>query len=76
MKNLILLSATSVILLTSCSVEKRHYMNGYNVKWNKKVYTNTDTKETSNFENNQNVTASVSEEIIPIKTNNSLFIDN
>src|SRR5438552_267815 len=35
MKNLCLLTCLLLILFTSCSVEKRHYRNGFSVEWNK-----------------------------------------
>lgn len=35
--NNILLLIISILIFSSCSIQKRHYLNGYNVDWGKKI---------------------------------------
>ena len=60
-----------VFLMTSCSIQKRHYMNGYSIQWNKKVNTNKNTapeKETTDNEKiiSNDISASAGNDITPI----------
>ncbi len=60
-----------VFLMTSCSIQKRHYMNGYSIQWNKKINANKNTapeKETTDNEKNisNDISASAGNDITPI----------
>ena len=57
--------------MTSCSIQKRHYMNGYSIQWNKKVNADKNTapeKETTDNEKNisNDISASAGNDITPI----------
>lgn len=60
MKNKFIIAAAvlfSATLITSCSIEKRHYMSGYHVQWNKAANKNTtaavEQKSTQTLTDNQ-----------------------
>ena len=60
-----------VFLMTSCSIQKRHYMNGYSIQWNKNKNANKNTapeKETTDIEKiiSNDISASAGNDITPI----------
>lgn len=52
LKNLTIAVVASVFVITSCSVEKRVHMTGYNVKFNKSYKVKDDVKTQNNLEKN------------------------
>lgn len=53
----------TVFVVSSCSVQKRHYQNGYYVEWNKKDYIKSPISPKQPDDNQDKVTVSVSNEI-------------
>lgn len=60
---LIVISLFIVFVVSSCSLQKRHYQNGYYVEWNKKDRIKSPTSPKQSDNNQDKVTASVSNEI-------------
>jgi hypothetical protein len=74
-----LISTIVLLFLFSCSVQKRHYSNGYNVSWNNKKQT---TINTNNFPiekreepSDNNVEASINESVTITKPDNNILIN-
>jgi len=71
MKNhVVFLVVGIMLLLTSCSIEKRHYMNGYNVQWK-----NNNNAKSSVIASSEELTASALKETNPLEAP-VLFFDN
>ena len=60
---LVVISLFTLFFASSCSVQKRHYQNGYYVEWNKKDHFKSPTSPKQSDDNQDKVTASVSNEI-------------
>jgi len=69
-----LLSVIIISVLTSCSIQKRHYMKGYNVQWNKK--SNTINSAPPVVDDKIVLTASANNELIPVETKQELILNS
>ncbi len=69
-----LFSVIIISVLTSCSIQKRHYMKGYNVQWNKK--SNTINSAPPVVDDKIVVTTSANNELIPVETKQELILNS
>lgn len=75
MKKINLLYSVLIIsLLTSCSIQKRHYRKGYNVQWNKNV--NSINTAPPLVEDKMVVTASTNNQFIPLETKQKQILNS
>ena len=68
-----------IIIIDSCSIEKRHYRNGFSIRWNNKSIDNpkgtpsvSTLRDDDSIKINDNLSASSEKEILPIINRNKI----